>query len=292
MCSHIAGDDSSSDLHFSCGAKGIGANPSDAAPDLPRSPGNDDRVSWLRPRAPVAAPGCARNDRGWRWTRCSSGRVAPMAFRAIRVGGADRIEHRRDDCRWGPRSSQPAECISASGRQSNGSWRSCCNPAPTRRSRCGYCPRTTATSRPWFRAPARALATPSVSVVPRDPSCPIPRRDTSRRALTGHPRWSILPPQPGPIVAGAVRPRSSARCFTSCTSARSRRKGPGRPRSSSSPTWPNWASPYWRSCRSPSSTAASAGATTECSSSPRTTDTALPTTSAGSSTGATAWAWP
>ena len=81
-------------------------------------PKEDDRATRSRRADRPAVPGCARGDRGRRWTSRSNPHRSGVA-------------RKRRDFRSGRKWSRPAECISASGRRSNAWWRSCCNPVPS-----------------------------------------------------------------------------------------------------------------------------------------------------------------
>ena len=72
--------------------------------------------------------------------------------------------------------------------------------------------------------PAPAATTPTWSTASR---CPTRAAAGSRRACAARRGCSTRAPSPGPTTAGARRPCATP-CCTSCTSARSRRRGPSR----------------------------------------------------------------
>ena len=115
------------------------------------------------------------------------------------------------------------------------------------------------------------------------PGLALPARRPARAVAGRRPRELSLDRR-----AMARRRDARARSSTRCTSAPSRRKGRGRRRAASCPSWPTLGDHRAsRSCRWPSSPAGSAGATTASTCSPRRGSTARPTTSAGSSTAPT-----
>ena len=156
-------------------------------------------------------------------------RPSSLPGQSIRARAADGIEPGRDGCRSGPKWSpsggvhfrvwapkhRAVEVVLQSG------------PGAGERSVsleddgyfCRHRPRT----------PPRGHAMPSGSAVPTAPSCPIPASRYQPEGRTVRPRWSILRPCTGPIDDWRGVESIEGRCSTSCTSARSRPRAPGRP---------------------------------------------------------------